>query len=99
MRRHQLHARRVARSLEGLHTDGGRMKTQEKISRAVEDFVEGLAEMLAETLASAIQAQTGGRRRRRAGHLDMTCRVEGCKARSGGPRNRYMCKVHQALPK
>jgi hypothetical protein len=75
------------------------MKTQEKISRAVEDFVEGLAEMLAETLARSIQTQAGGRHRRRAGRLDMTCRVEGCKTRSGGPRNRYFCPEHQKLPK
>ena len=31
--------------------------------------------------------------------LNMDCRVEGCKNRSGGPRTRFMCVDHQKLPK
>ena len=41
-------------------------------------------------------------RRRRAmlgRKLDMSCRVAGCKNRSGGPGQGYMCPVHQKLPK
>jgi hypothetical protein len=29
----------------------------------------------------------------------MSCRVEGCKNRSGGPRFGFMCSKHQKLPK
>jgi hypothetical protein len=41
-------------------------------------------------------------RRRRAmigRKLDMSCRVAGCKSRSGGPGKGYMCEAHQRLPK
>jgi hypothetical protein len=41
-------------------------------------------------------------RRRRAmtgRKLDMSCRIEGCKNRSGGPGKGYMCPTHQKLPK
>ena len=31
--------------------------------------------------------------------LDMSCRVVGCKNRSGGPGKGYMCSNHQSLPK
>ena len=31
--------------------------------------------------------------------LDMSCRVAGCKNKSGGPRHGYMCEQHQKLPK
>jgi hypothetical protein len=31
--------------------------------------------------------------------LDMSCRVAGCKNKSGGPRHGYMCETHQKLPK
>jgi hypothetical protein len=31
--------------------------------------------------------------------LDMSCRVDGCKNRSGGPLHGYMCADHQKLPK
>ena len=31
--------------------------------------------------------------------LDMSCRVAGCKNRSGGPRWGFMCEKHQTLPK
>jgi len=29
---------------------------------------------------------------------DMHCRVAGCRNRSKGPRNHYMCEVHMKLP-
>ena len=31
--------------------------------------------------------------------LDMSCRVAGCKERSGGPSAGYMCRRHQKLPR
>jgi hypothetical protein len=31
--------------------------------------------------------------------LDMSCRVAGCKNKSGGPRLGFMCEKHQKLPK
>ena len=40
------------------------------------------------------------RRRAMVGRkLDMSCRVAGCKNKSGGPRHGFMCDVHQKLPK
>ena len=55
--------------------------------------------------ASATRAPGGAsanERRRRAmlgRKLDMSCRVAGCKNRSGGPGKGYMCSDHQKLPK
>ena len=37
--------------------------------------------------------------RKRGKKLDMSCRVLGCKNRSGGPRNGFMCEEHAKLPK
>ncbi len=31
--------------------------------------------------------------------LDMSCRIVGCKNRSGGPGSGYMCQEHRSLPK
>jgi hypothetical protein len=49
--------------------------------------------------ASARTARAGrrGASPRKGVKLDMSCRVEGCKNRSGGPRHGFMCKTHQRL--
>ncbi len=82
------------------------------IQRAAETLAARLTKVL-ETAAPAARAPATGRRgagssltanekRSRAmkgRKLDMSCRVEGCKNRSGGPLHGYMCKEHQKLPK
>ena len=45
---------------------------------------------------------TANEKRRRAmlgRKMDMSCRVAGCKNRSGGPNRGFMCELHQKLPK
>ena len=52
--------------------------------------------------AKAAPAKAGKRARSswlKGKKLDMSCRVAGCKNKSGGPRHGYMCETHQKLPK
>lgn len=52
--------------------------------------------------AKAAPAKAGKRARSswlKGKKLDMSCRVAGCKNKSGGPRHGYMCEAHQKLPK
>jgi hypothetical protein len=52
--------------------------------------------------AKASSAKAGKRARSswlKGKKLDMSCRVAGCKNKSGGPRHGYMCETHQKLPK
>ena len=54
------------------------------------------------TRAAASNGAPASRRRSsslRGKKLDMSCRVAGCKNRSGGPRNGFMCEEHAKLPK
>ena len=54
------------------------------------------------TAAKAAPAKAGKRARSswlKGKKLDMSCRVAGCKNKSGGPRHGYMCETHQKLPK
>src|SRR3954466_1204148 len=45
------------------------------------------------------KAAADGRRGPRPGRkLDMSCRVEGCKNRSRGPRFSFLCEEHSKLP-
>ena len=78
----------------------------------IEHAANILAERLPSFVARSAPAPTNGTRapgdltanekRRRAmlgRKLDMSCRVVGCKNRSGGPGKGYMCPGHQKLPK
>ena len=56
-----------------------------------------------ETKTSPAKAAASAKRPRsswlKGKKLDMSCRVAGCKNKSGGPRHGYMCETHQKLPK
>ena len=59
-----------------------------------------LSERLAPLLGGGGMSPKNGRRRRRISalrgkKLDMSCRVAGCKNRSGGPRHGFMCPEHE----
>jgi hypothetical protein len=72
-------------------------------------FLEHAADLIAERIASSLPrngargtSDSANAKRRRAmlgRKLDMSCRVAGCKNRSGGPRHGFMCEDHQKLPK
>jgi hypothetical protein len=74
-------------------------------------LLDGLIERLVEDVSARLgSARKGGRgpaaapkSRRRSKlsgkKLDMSCRVEGCKNRSMGPRNGFMCAEHMKLSK
>ena len=77
-------------------------------------LIEHAAAILAERLSGVIGRSSGAttsrapgglsandkRRRAMVGRkLDMSCRIAGCKNKSGGPRHGFMCEVHQKLPK
>lgn len=78
----------------------------------LESFIDVLVDEIASRLGERVQG-IGGRVASKAGpkvnrlrggslkgrKLNMDCRIEGCKNRSGGPRNRFMCEEHQKLPK
>lgn len=80
-------------------------------SGGFDEMFAGLVDRLAEAVASrlsgrgaagkpaAAKAKRGGRRANAGRKLDMSCRIEGCKNRSGGPRNGFMCEEHKKLPK
>jgi hypothetical protein len=59
--------------------------------------------ILAERSSNLGAAKTASLPRRRSPRkgikLDMSCRVEGCKNMSGGPRHGFMCETHQKLSK
>jgi len=79
------------------------MTAKKRLADGVEVFLDALAQMFVEACAAAVQRK-GSRAGRQVfngvgRHLDMACRVPGCKEKSGGPRNRFMCKEHQALTK
>lgn len=75
----------------------------------LEDLLGGLIDRLADRLASrlggglprrsgagASAAKVTGRKRRSSGRkLDMSCRVDGCKNRSRGPRFGFICDDHR----
>jgi hypothetical protein len=56
-----------------------------------------------ETMPSKAASAKAGKRPRpswlKGKKLDMSCRVAGCKNKSGGPRHGFMCELHQKLPK
>ena len=75
---------------------------------AVEDLlgrlIDGLADRFVERVSGQLKTSGGGRgagkakasRRGRPGRaLDMSCRVEGCKNRSRGPRFGFICDEHR----
>jgi hypothetical protein len=74
---------------------------QKAIDSLLGNFVERLADGIAARLnqrlpsrgGSAGGAARGGRRGTRK--LDMTCRVEGCKNKSRGPRFGFICDEHR----
>jgi hypothetical protein len=67
----------------------------------LDGLLNHLADLIAERLGSRLgahsaKASKGGKgRRSTAGRkLDMSCRVEGCKNRSRGPRYGFICEEH-----
>ena len=78
------------------------MKTRGMV-RTVEELVERVGRALAANFPEVGAARSSNNvtrgRKPNSRRLDMTCRVPGCQRRSGGPRNRYMCDKHEALPK
>jgi hypothetical protein len=77
-------------------------------SHPFDALIQYAADLLTERL-SGLMAQKPGPRGKSANErrrqtmtgrkLDMSCRVAGCKNRSGGPRHGFMCEQHQKLPK
>jgi hypothetical protein len=58
--------------------------------------------ILAERSSSGVAKTASLSRRsspRKGKKLDMSCRVEGCKNLSGGPRHGFMCPTHKRLSK
>ena len=49
--------------------------------------------------AGGLSANEKRRRAMLGRKMNMSCRVAGCKNRSGGPRWGFMCEVHRKLPK
>lgn len=79
-------------------------------SHPFDQLVQRAAELIADRLAPMLaRGQQGGSRRTgglsanerrskamRGRKLDMACRVEGCKNRSGGPRWGFICDDHRS---
>lgn len=59
-------------------------------------FANVLADLIVKRLGPALKP---GPRRNGVRHLDMKCRIAGCKNRSRGPRFLYICLDHEKLPK
>jgi hypothetical protein len=73
-------------------------------SSQLDALVERFAQMLVDRISASIPRGTtrdgttpglGERGRKR----DMSCRYQGCKNRSKGPRFRFFCEKHMKLPK
>lgn len=60
---------------------------RQEVVRTVTDFIAGTG------------AGTGHVPRKAKTKVNMTCRHPGCKARSKGPRFKYLCGTHLAKPK
>lgn len=84
-----------------------RTNNQSSIQNIAVTFIEQLADAVAARLGSIGSSSRGtavaekpanGRRKRRGApgrKLDMSCRVEGCKNRSRGPRFHFLCAQHE----
>jgi hypothetical protein len=70
------------------------------VERLAPIVAAGLSMPAAGTRAPGGLSANEKRRRAMLGRkLDMSCRIPGCKNRSGGPGQGYICKEHQKLPK
>jgi hypothetical protein len=83
-----------------------RTNNQSSIQNIAVTFIEQLADAVAARLGSIgssrgtalAEKPANGRRKRRGApgrKLDMSCRVEGCKNRSRGPRFHFLCSQHE----
>jgi hypothetical protein len=87
-----------------------RTNNQSSIQNIAVTFIEQLADAVAARLGSLggslggsrgtalAEKPANGRRKRRGApgrKLDMSCRVEGCKNRSRGPRFHFLCAQHE----
>jgi hypothetical protein len=83
-----------------------RTNNQSSIQNIAVTFIEQLADAVAARLGSIggsrgtalAEKPSNGRRKRRGApgrKLDMSCRVEGCKNRSRGPRFHFLCAQHE----
>ena len=76
-------------------------RTAHPFDALVEHAAAILAQRLSSTISSPAASARGSANARRAHalrgkKLDMTCRVAGCKNRSGGPRWGFICEEHRA---
>lgn len=69
------------------------MHARTNVAKAITSAVDAFAELVLERLSRTTKK---GRANGAVRHLDMKCRVAGCKERSRGPRFGYICDAHRA---